>query len=157
MCKSCFLENTEAVWLTWLKCIHPNKHHRFFHGCVTVVLDREKSQLVQVRTKISHLNRVPVNEIALCGFIPGCYKEDKCKFAHSPEELNYWRWGKVRKILDSKLDKIVSLIIIWPFNGKHISVCIHVTTTVSFSCIICILYISLACSLNTYLAWWNNI
>ena len=106
VCRTCFYDNPGAFWLAWLRCIHPDRHR--VNDSVTVVLDRERSQLIQVRTATSHLNRVAVDEIAMCKYVPNCRWGERCKFAHSSEELNYWRWKRVKDTLSSNLDEIVS-------------------------------------------------
>jgi hypothetical protein len=68
---------------------------------VVVNDSQDNQQLVPVRSA-DHL-RVDVGKIQMCRHDPSyCPKGDKCFFAHSEEELNYWRWERAKEILDNE-------------------------------------------------------
>jgi len=90
ICKTCLEANPRAIWLTWLKCIHPEEHRHCLR--VTVVVSLSHRQLVKVRQPSPSLLRLHVKGPQLCRFYQQGCRQDSCVSAHSPEELNYWKW-----------------------------------------------------------------
>ena len=103
VCVKCWGENHEATWLSYMTCLKPNEHHGASN--VTVLVDDD--ELVTVRSG-SHLSGVDVSEIMLCDYTPNCFRKQKCKFAHSQIELNYWRWQRAKEIFCSEISEMVS-------------------------------------------------
>ena len=103
VCIKCYRDNNSAVWLSHLTCIRPGEHAD--SDTITVVVNsdsRDNQQLVPVRSA-DHLSRLDVGRIEMCRHDPSyCPRGEKCRFAHSKEELNYWRWERAKEILDNE-------------------------------------------------------
>ena len=93
VCETCLQANPSAIWLAWLKCIHPDEHRR--HPKVAAVISLSTTQLVKVRQPQSSLLGLPPSQ---------CSWQDSCAFAHSKEEVHYWKW----KIVEQHYKALVS-------------------------------------------------
>ena len=102
VCETCLRANSNAIWLAWLKCIHPDKHHR--HPKVAAVVRLSATQLAKVRQPRPSLLGLPANQPQLCRYYPQCSRQDSCAFAHSGEEAHYWKW----KIVERRYKALVS-------------------------------------------------
>lgn len=101
VCLKCYRDNNSAIWLSHLTCIRPSEHEN--EDTITVVVSdsQDNQKLVPVRSA-DHL-RVDVGQIQMCRHEPSyCPRGDECLFAHSEEELNYWRWERAKEILDNE-------------------------------------------------------
>ena len=100
ICLECYQENNDAIWLSYLKCIQPSLH--VDSKTITMVIN-DSSVLVPLRPA-NHLRRLAVGKLQLCRHKARyCPKKDRCRFAHSEEELNYWRWERAKEILHNEL------------------------------------------------------
>lgn len=102
VCRQCYHDNSNAIWLSHLTCIRPSEHED--NDTITVVVSdsQDNPRLVPVRSA-DHLSRVAVSKIAMCRHNPSyCHRGEKCRFAHSKEELNFWRWERAKEILDNQ-------------------------------------------------------
>ena len=102
VCLQCFIDNSKATWLSYLTCIKPGEHS----SGMTITAVVTANQLVPVRPA-SHLGHVDLSEIMECDYAPNCFRQGKCKFAHSSTELDYWRWQKAKDIFCSQLPLLV--------------------------------------------------
>ena len=103
VCLECYRDNNSAVWLSYLTCIRPNEHTD--SNTITVVVSDQ--QLVPVRSA-DHLSRLNVSRIEMCRHDPShCPRGERCRFAHSEEELNYWRWERAKDILDNEFPLVI--------------------------------------------------
>ena len=106
VCLKCYRENNKAVWLSYLTCVHRNEHA----GCakITVVISesRDDQRLIQLRSA-KHPKTLSISNIQLCRHNVGhCPKGEKCMFAHSEEELDYWRWKRAKAIIGYELSLV---------------------------------------------------
>ena len=101
ICQACFKAYPNVVWLAWLKCIYPEEHSQ--KPNVTVAVDLSHTQLVEVRQPPSILTdpRVP----ALCHQKAqgNCPTGERCRYAHSKEEQNYWKWEIAKKLYEKNV------------------------------------------------------
>ena len=104
ICETCLKANSSAIWLAWLKCIHPDDHQS--HPKVTAVASLTGIQLVKIRQPPPNLQGVSVNQPQLCRQYRQCSRQDSCTFAHSQEEVDYWK----RKIVERSYKALVSYI-----------------------------------------------
>ena len=103
----CYEENSNAIWLAHLTCIRPNEHQDSNTIMVVVTDSQDNQQLTPVRS-VDHLSRVAVGRIEMCRHGPSyCPRGEECLFAHSEEELNYWRWERAKEILDSEFPLVI--------------------------------------------------
>ena len=109
VCETCLEANPIAVWLAWLKCIHPDKHHGHDHPRVTAVVESSHRQLVKVRQPLVMLR---VNQPQLCRHRQHCSRQDTCMFAHSKEEVNYWKWKIAEEHYNDLVRELDNAIII---------------------------------------------
>lgn len=105
VCETCLEANPRAIWLAWLKCIHPDKHQGHGHPRVTAVVKLSHMQLVKLRQPLR------INQLQLCKYYQCCSRQDKCMFAHSEEEVNYWKW-KIAEEHYNRLVRVVNNVII---------------------------------------------
>lgn len=107
VCIQCMADyNTvHATWLSYLTCVKPDEHYRL---TVNTVVDSDR--LVSVRSA-SHLEHVDVSAVKGCEYVPKCRRKDKCKFAHSDVELDYWRSERAKEIFCSRITELVGLIV----------------------------------------------
>ena len=102
VCLECYHDNNNAVWLSHFTCIRPNEHTDSDTITVVVSDSQNNQQLIPVRPA-DHLSRLTVGRIAMCKHDPSyCPRGESCLFAHSDEELNYWRWERAKEILDNE-------------------------------------------------------
>ena len=107
VCLKCYHENNSAIWLSHLTCIRPSEHGDSDTITVVVSDSQDNQQLVPVRSA-DHLSRLDVSRIEMCRHDPSyCPKGDRCRFAHSKEELNYWRWERAKEILDNEFPLVM--------------------------------------------------
>lgn len=104
VCQICLQHNPNAIWLSWLKCISPMEHSTI--PTVTVVANNVNKQLVQVRPLPAN-----VTDIGMIGRCPRryCQVKERCIYAHSPEEANYWKWKVANRVYEKvhyKLSRI---------------------------------------------------
>ena len=95
VCKQCLSANSRAVWLTWLTCTDSSHAGE---DRVTVVMRREAMELVTIPVESGHKTHA-------CKEGGKCKKTD-CSFAHSQEELEYWKWSKLSGEIYRKLEKV---------------------------------------------------
>ena len=101
VCVECLGENDEATWLSYMTCLKPREH---CGDRITVLVDDD--ELVVVRSG-DHLSGLDIGEIMMCDYTPNCFRRQKCKFAHSEIELNYWRWKRAREIFCLEISEMV--------------------------------------------------
>ena len=104
VCMQCFVDNTNATWLSYLTCIKPDQHF----GINTVTAVVISNYLIHVRPP-SHQVHKNLSDIVECKNVSTCKKKFKCKLAHSDIELNYWRLMMAKKIFCERVPKLVSL------------------------------------------------
>ena len=103
VCKVCYTHNPSAIWLAWLKCIYLDDHNQ--RDTVVILIDSSQTRLVQVQQP-----PVPItnpNEMKLCSQAD-CQTGNECVFAHSLEELNYWKWQAVNRLYSDLVSVICS-------------------------------------------------
>ena len=106
VCIQCIIDYTvSATWLSYLTCVKPGDHYGMM---VNTVVD--SNRLVRVRSA-SHLSHVDVSKVKGCDYAPNCRRKDKCKFAHSEVELDYWRCQRAKQIFCSRITQLVGLIV----------------------------------------------
>jgi len=109
VCRACFERDPNAVWLAWLKCINQEEHNT--KATVTVVVGLSRRQLIKVRelppgvSKLSELALCCSNPVAM-GTASRC-GGDRCRLAHSQEELNYWKWNIVIRLYAEMVSDLV--------------------------------------------------
>ena len=88
ICNACYEANPSAIWLAWLKCIYPDEHKCPPRLTAVVSLS---GLLVTVRE-------------------PNLQQQyswrDNCRYAHSQEEVNYWKW----KIAEERCKALVRYV-----------------------------------------------
>ena len=109
VCQMCLQQNPNAIWLSWLKCVNPMEHSAF--PTVTVVANNINKQLVRVRPLPAN-----ITDIGLIGRCPRryCQVKERCTYAHSAEEANYWKWQSAIRVYE----KVNSI-----FEGLHKDFC----------------------------------
>ena len=55
-------------------------------------MSRDRNSLVKVREHGDDLCELQPNQLKVCHYKDACEVAEACKFAHSEEELDYWRW-----------------------------------------------------------------
>ena len=86
VCKLCFEDNPNAIWLVKVRCFKPHQHRS--GDCIWVVIDHEYMDMESVRTISTSLWRV--SRYRHCRNTPNCYHGDRCWFPHSQIELDMW-------------------------------------------------------------------
>jgi len=96
VCRACLERDPNAVWLAWLKCTNQEEHNA--KATVTVVVGLFHRKLVKVRELPPGVSML--SELALCCSNPVASRcgGDRCRLAHSQEELNYWKWNIVIRL-----------------------------------------------------------
>ena len=102
VCEACLRANPGAIWLAWLKCIYPDEHQSY--PKVTAVVSLTGTKLVKVRQPPQVLLGLSVNQPQLCRHHRQCSWQDSCAFAHSKEEVYYWK----SKIAEQHYKSLVS-------------------------------------------------
>ena len=97
-------------WLTWLECAkHPD--HRDEMGVTLIVGD--DCEVVEVLELPKNLAECSPQQLVLCEKMRqrrGCPDEVNCKKAHSKEELEYWKWTLIHKVLEKVQYYILDVI-----------------------------------------------
>ena len=96
VCPQCLSANSRAHWLTWLTCTDSSHAG----DTVTALLDGER--LVAVREWFPENQQ----QLTLCQKQNSC--EKMCEFAHSQNELDYWKWLKISRDIYDQL--------VWSFH-----------------------------------------
>ena len=86
VCKQCFEDNPNAIWLVKVHCFKPHQHRS--GNCIRVVIDHEYMDMEPVRTISTSLWRT--NWFKHCYNCPDCFRGDRCWFPHSQHELDLW-------------------------------------------------------------------
>ena len=109
VCRACLERDPNAVWLAWLKCTNQEEHNT--KATVTVVVGLFHRKLVKVRELPPGVSML--SELALCcsnsvsmGTASRC-GGDRCRLAHSQEELNYWKWNIVIRLYAEMVSDLV--------------------------------------------------
>ena len=103
VCVKCFDEAAQDYntrWLTWLECAQPESH-KDEEGMTLIVGDDH--EVVEVIELPQSLEGCHPSEHSLCKKLRqrgGCPDEKNCKSAHSIEELEYWKWTLIHKLLE---------------------------------------------------------
>ena len=89
----------------WLKCTNQEEHNT--NKTVTVV-SQSYRQLVKTRelpSGVSKLSELELCRISTIGMSTAsrCERGGSCRRAHSPEELNYWKWQIVNRLYAKKV------------------------------------------------------
>ena len=103
VCVKCYDKGSpfyNTRWLTWLECAkHPE--HEGEMGVTLIVGDDH--EVVEVLELPRSLEGYSPQQLTLCKKTKqrkGCPDEVSCKNAHSIEELEYWKWTLIHKVLE---------------------------------------------------------
>ena len=125
VCVKCFDEAAQDYntrWLTWLECAQPDSH-KDEEGMPLIVGDDH--EVVEVIELPRSLERCHPSELSLCKKLRqrgGCPDEKNCKSAHSIEELEYWKWSLIHKLLE-KVHTILQLRLCMYHNVSTYTLC----------------------------------
>ena len=115
VCVKCYDEanaHYNTRWLPWLECAHPKDHAREDRITLIVGDDHEVVEVIELPSSL--LGHHP-SKITLCrknSQPEGCPDGYNCKYPHSDEELEYWKWTIVQKQLEK--------VILFPqFHSQH--------------------------------------
>ena len=103
VCAKCYLEadtNYNTQWLSWLECAQPNDHEQEDKKIIVIGDDHE---VIELRELPSCRMALQPTQLSLCRNInlpAGCPFDDSCTFAHSNEELEYWKWSSIHQQME---------------------------------------------------------
>lgn len=86
VCKLCFEDNPNAIWLVKVHCFKPHQHRS--GDFIWVVIDHECMAMKPVRTISTRLWRTAWYKRCYNG--PDCFRGNSCWFPHSQHELDIW-------------------------------------------------------------------
>lgn len=102
VCVKCYDEAGEDYntwWLPWLECARPKDHKNEERITVIVGDDFEVVEVIELPSSCLSLRP---SQLSMCRKVSqreGCRDEVNCNSAHTPEELNYWKWSIIHKNL----------------------------------------------------------
>ena len=94
VCERCYEQvrtNSNARWLPWLQCAHPQEHEHQQASRIRVVIGDGPS-VVKVRELPPRLLTLSPSQLTLCSRYNTCDNQENCTSPHSIEELEYWKW-----------------------------------------------------------------
>ena len=103
VCVKCYNEadaHYNTRWLPWLECAHPKDHAHEDRITLIVGDDHEVVDVIELPSSL--LGHHP-SKLTLCrkeSQPEGCPDGYNCKYPHSEEELEYWKWTIVQKQLE---------------------------------------------------------
>ena len=103
VCVKCYDEadtHCNTRWLPWLECAHPEDHAHENKTTVIVGDDHEVVEVIELPPSL--LGHHP-SKLTLCSHISqqeDCPDGHNCKYPHSDEELEYWKWTIIQKQLE---------------------------------------------------------
>ena len=111
VCAKCYDEaapDYNTRWLPWLECAQPYAHANEERITLLVGDDHEVVEVIELP---SSLSVCPLSKLTICRKVHqrgGCPDGYYCKSPHRVEELEYWKWTIVHKILEKVSYSVVS-------------------------------------------------
>ena len=104
-------------WLTWLECAKHPEHEGEMGVMLIVGHDHEVVEVLELPRSLSGCSP---HELSLCEKMKqprGCPDEVNCKNAHTIEELEYWKWSLIHKVLEKVYTPFVGCILLKVINS----------------------------------------
>ena len=102
VCVKCYDEASKdqnIQWLPWLECAQRRDHKNEDRITVIVGDNFEVFQVIELPSSCLSLR---LSQLSLCRKVSqpeGCPGDVSCNSAHTPEELNYWKWSIIHENL----------------------------------------------------------
>ena len=103
VCVKCYdkaARDYNTRWLPWLECAKPDEHRNEAGMTLIVGDDHEVVEVIELPPSLAGCDP---SQLSLCRKTrqrSGCPDEANCKKAHLIEELEYWKWSLIHKLLE---------------------------------------------------------
>ena len=88
VCKQCYEDNPNAIWLVKVHCFKPYRHAFFNENNIRVVIDHECMAMTSVRRVSTGLWRIA--RFRQCHKGESCKRKLRCWFPHGQHEVEMW-------------------------------------------------------------------
>lgn len=118
VCKLCFEDNPNAIWLVMVRCLKP---HRHFSNTIRVVIDHKRMAMVSIRRVSTGLWRIA--RFKPCRKGESCGRKLRCWFPHGQHEVDMWNIKS--RLIKGTLVDLSHIIIIITQPMTKVIVCVH--------------------------------